>query len=108
MQCRAWRPARRRPRRRPGRSAPWSSSRPGWSWPGRSRGARRRMRPDGAMGLKAPGVGPLGRLDARATLLATVAYVVAVVATPPGAWGLLAIEAVALMVAVGVARASPF
>jgi cobalt/nickel transport system permease protein len=66
------------------------------------------MRPDGAMGLEVPGAGPLGRLDARATLLTTVAYVIAVVATPPGAWPWLAGEAAALAVAIAVARVSPF
>ncbi|WP_435019815.1 energy-coupling factor transporter transmembrane component T family protein [Tundrisphaera sp. TA3] len=60
------------------------------------------------MGLEIAGPGPLGRLDPRATLLATVAYVLAVVATPPGAWWALAVEAVALAVAIMAARVAPF
>ena len=62
------------------------------------------MRPDGAIGRE--GAGP-GRLDPRATLLATMAYVIAVVATPPGAWAWMAIEAALLIATVAAARVTP-
>ncbi len=53
------------------------------------------------------GDGPLHRLDARLKLVATVAYVIGVVATPPGAWQLLAAEGLALAFAVGLSGAPP-
>ena len=40
--------------------------------------------------------GPLHRIDARVKIVATIAFVVGVVATPAGAWWALAIEAVIL------------
>lgn len=63
------------------------------------------MRPDLAtLERLAEAQGPLHRLDARLKIVATVAFVVAVVATPPGArWG-LAVEAVILAVVVGLSR----
>ena len=64
------------------------------------------MRPDGAMGVESAATGPPGRLDARITLLATVGYVIAVVATPPGAGWVLAVEAGCLALVIGVARVS--
>ncbi|HEY2158736.1 MAG TPA: cobalt ECF transporter T component CbiQ [Isosphaeraceae bacterium] len=63
------------------------------------------MRPDLAtLERLAESPGPLRRLDARIKILATVAFVVAVVATPPGLWWALAIEAVVLGVVVAVSR----
>ncbi|MDG3005671.1 energy-coupling factor transporter transmembrane component T family protein [Paludisphaera mucosa] len=53
-----------------------------------------------------PPDGPLHRLDARVKLVAAVAYVVAVVAAPPGSWRLLGVLA-ALLVAVAVAVRIP-
>ena len=44
---------------------------------------------------------PLQRLDARVKLVATLAYVVAVVATPVGWWGALAAEGLVLAFLVG-------
>ena len=51
-----------------------------------------------ALGL----LGPLHRVDPRAKLLATVAFVVGVVATPPGSWRLLAAEGLGLAFVVGL------
>jgi cobalt/nickel transport system permease protein len=51
--------------------------------------------------------GPLHRLDARAKLLATVAFVVSVVATPVGAWQILAAEGLALAFVLGLSGARP-
>jgi cobalt/nickel transport system permease protein len=63
------------------------------------------MRPDLAtLERLAESPGPLRRLDARIKILATVDFVVAVVATPPGLLWALAIEAVALGVVVAVSR----
>ena len=53
------------------------------------------------------GDGPLHRLDPRAKLVATVAYVVGVVATPPWAWRLLAAEGLVLAFAVGLSGVPP-
>ena len=53
------------------------------------------------------GSGPLHRLDPRVKLVATVAYVVGVVATPPGAWRALAAEGLALAFAVGLSGVPP-
>ena len=53
------------------------------------------------------GDGPLHRLDPRVKLVATVAYVVGVVATPPGAWRALAAEGLALAFAVGLSGVPP-
>jgi cobalt/nickel transport system permease protein len=50
---------------------------------------------------------PLQRLDARVKLAATVAYVVAVVATPIGWWGALAVEALWLVFVVGLSGVPP-
>lgn len=50
---------------------------------------------------------PLQRLDARVKLVAVVAYVVAVVATPVGWWGLLAAEALLLAFLVGLSGVPP-
>jgi cobalt/nickel transport system permease protein len=54
------------------------------------------------------GDGPLHRLDSRWKLLATLLYVVAVVATPLRAWPLLAAEGLALAFALGLAGVSPW
>jgi cobalt/nickel transport system permease protein len=53
------------------------------------------------------GDGPLHRLDARVKLVATLAYIVAVVATPAGRWRLLAAEGLLLAFVVGLSGASP-
>ena len=50
---------------------------------------------------------PLQRLDARVKLAATVAYVVAVVATPVGWWGLLAAEGLVLAFLIGLSGVPP-
>lgn len=52
-------------------------------------------------------VGPLSRLDPRARLVATLAFVVLVVATPVGAWRALAAEGLVLAFVVGVAGVEP-
>ena len=49
----------------------------------------------------------LQRLDARVKLIATVGYVVAVVATPIGWWGLLAAEGLALAFLIGLSGVPP-
>src|SRR5689334_7674037 len=51
--------------------------------------------------------GPLHRLDARLKLVATLAYVVAVVLTPMGAWRLLAAEGLLLAFVMGLSGAPP-
>jgi cobalt/nickel transport system permease protein len=51
--------------------------------------------------------GPLHRIDPRVKLVATVAYIAGVVATPSGSWRLLAAEGLALAFAVGLSGASP-
>lgn len=51
--------------------------------------------------------GPLQRLDARAKLVSALLYVVAVVATPIGAWRALTVEALALAFLVGLSGVSP-
>jgi cobalt/nickel transport system permease protein len=53
------------------------------------------------------GNGPLHRLDARVKLIATLAFVVLVVATPIGWWRPLAGEALVLAFMVGLAGVSP-
>jgi cobalt/nickel transport system permease protein len=53
------------------------------------------------------GEGPLHRLDPRWKLVATVAYVVGVVATPPGSWRVLAAEGLALAFAIGLSGVPP-
>jgi cobalt/nickel transport system permease protein len=53
------------------------------------------------------GDGPLHRLDARIKLVATLLYVVAVVATPVGAWRWLAAEALALTFLIGLSGVPP-
>jgi cobalt/nickel transport system permease protein len=53
------------------------------------------------------GDGPLHRLDARVKLVAALAFVVAVVATPAGWWRLLAVEAMALAFVVGLSGVPP-
>ncbi len=63
------------------------------------------MRLDGLAGRGEEGDGPLRGVDARWKLLATVAYVVAVVATPPRSWRLLAAEGLALAFVVGLSGA---
>ncbi len=65
------------------------------------------MRLDGPGRRGEGGDGPLDGLDARWKLLATVAYVIAVVATPPRLWRLLAAEGLALAFVVGLAGARP-
>jgi cobalt/nickel transport system permease protein len=51
--------------------------------------------------------GPLQALDARAKIVATVAYVILVVATPVGLWWWLAAEGLSLAIVVAVSRVSP-
>jgi cobalt/nickel transport system permease protein len=53
------------------------------------------------------GDGPLHRLDPRVKLVATVAYVVGVVATPAGLWQILAAEGLALAFAIGLSGVPP-
>jgi cobalt/nickel transport system permease protein len=53
------------------------------------------------------GGGPLGRLDPRASLVLTVAFVVGVVATPPGSWRVLAAEGLTIAFAVGLSGVAP-
>src|SRR5262245_58779341 len=53
------------------------------------------------------GDGPLHRLDARWKLIATLAFVVAVVATPPSWWRAIAAEALALALIIGLSGADP-
>ena len=55
----------------------------------------------------AGGTAPLQRLDARWKLIATVGYVVLVVATPVGWWGLLAAEGLALAFLIGLSGVPP-
>lgn len=50
---------------------------------------------------------PLQRLDARIKLLATIAYVILVVATPIGAWNILAAEALLLAFLIGLSGVPP-
>jgi cobalt/nickel transport system permease protein len=52
-------------------------------------------------------MGPLSKLDARLKLVATMAFVVAVVATPIGWWRLLAAEGLILAFVVGLSGLSP-
>jgi cobalt/nickel transport system permease protein len=54
-----------------------------------------------------PHDGPLHRLDARVKLAAAVSYVVAVVATPIGAWRVLGVLALALAALIAISGASP-
>jgi cobalt/nickel transport system permease protein len=51
--------------------------------------------------------GPLHRLDARVKLVATVSFVVGVVATPPGAWRVLAGEGLILAFGIGLSGVPP-
>ena len=60
-----------------------------------------------ALESHARGAGPLQRLDPRAKLLATLGFVVAVVATPPGAWSVLGAEAMAMALVVGLSGLPP-
>src|SRR5690349_8748741 len=53
------------------------------------------------------GSGPLHRLDARLKLVATLAFVVLVVATPVGWWRLMAAEALVLAFVVGLSGVPP-
>ena len=53
------------------------------------------------------GDGPLHRLDARVKLVGTLAYVVAVVATPVGWWATLAAEGLVLAFVVGLSGVPP-
>ncbi len=53
------------------------------------------------------GSGPLHRLDPRAKLIATVGFIIGVVATPSGAWRALAAEGLALAFAVGLSGVPP-
>jgi cobalt/nickel transport system permease protein len=52
------------------------------------------------------GDGPLHRLDARVKLVATVSFVVGVVATPPGAWRVLAGEGLVVSLLIGLSGVS--
>jgi cobalt/nickel transport system permease protein len=51
--------------------------------------------------------GPLQGLDARVKIVATVVYVIVVVATPVGLWWWLAVEGLLLVIVVAIARVSP-
>lgn len=51
--------------------------------------------------------GPIQRLDARLKLIATALFVIGVVATPVGAWRLLAAEGLALAFVVGLSGVPP-
>jgi cobalt/nickel transport system permease protein len=51
--------------------------------------------------------GPLHRLDARLKLIATLAYIIAVVATPIGGWRLLAAEGLVLAFVIGLSGVPP-
>ncbi len=63
------------------------------------------MRPDLAtLERLAESSGPLQRIDPRVKIVATLAYVIAVVATPAGHWWALAIEAVILSAVVAISR----
>jgi cobalt/nickel transport system permease protein len=53
------------------------------------------------------GDGPLHRLDPRIKLVATLAYIIAVVATPVGWWRLLAAEGLVLACVIGLSGAPP-
>jgi len=53
------------------------------------------------------GDGPLHQLDPRVKLVATLAYVIAVVATPIGAWPWLAAEGLLLAFVIGLSGAPP-
>lgn len=53
------------------------------------------------------GNGPLHRLDARLKLLVTLAYVVAVVATPIGRWQVMAAEGLVLVFVIGLSGVPP-
>jgi cobalt/nickel transport system permease protein len=53
------------------------------------------------------GNSPLHRLDSRVKLVATVAFVVGVVATPAGAWQILAAEGLVLAFAIGLSGVPP-
>ena len=50
---------------------------------------------------------PLRAIDPRVRLVSTVAFVIGVVATPPGAWRVLAAEGLVLAFVVGLSGASP-
>ncbi|WP_435008274.1 energy-coupling factor transporter transmembrane component T family protein [Tundrisphaera lichenicola] len=51
--------------------------------------------------------GPLHRVEPRLKLVATLAYVVGVVLTPPGAWRVLAAEGLVLAFAIGLSGVPP-
>jgi cobalt/nickel transport system permease protein len=53
------------------------------------------------------GDGPLHRIDPRIKLVAALAYIIAVVATPVGWWRLLAAEGLVLAFAIGLSGAPP-
>jgi cobalt/nickel transport system permease protein len=60
-----------------------------------------------ALERHAEGDGPLHRLDPRVKLLATLGFVLLVVATPLGRWRLLAVEGLTLALVVGLSGLSP-
>ncbi|MGP0063327.1 MAG: cobalt ECF transporter T component CbiQ [Isosphaeraceae bacterium] len=64
------------------------------------------MRLDGLERYSA-GSGPIHRLDARLKLVAAVVFVVAVIATPPGAWHGYGVEGFLLAFAIGLAGIPP-
>jgi cobalt/nickel transport system permease protein len=64
------------------------------------------MRPDGLERYRR-GVGPLQRLNPKGKLLATLFFVVAVVATPVAAWQILAAEALILSFVIGLSGIQP-
>ena len=115
---RVWTRSRcRRRRRRRAWSGRWSSSGSGSAlarvFAGRGRGRRLganrrspRMRLE-FLERYSEGDGPLHRLDARVKLVATLAFVVAVVATPVGWWRLLAAEGLVLAFVIGLSGVPP-
>jgi len=65
------------------------------------------MRLDGLERFSEEGDGPLHRLGARPKLVATLAFIVGVVLTPPGAWRFLAAQGLAVALAVGLSGVPP-
>jgi cobalt/nickel transport system permease protein len=64
------------------------------------------MQPDGLERHRA-GAGPIHRLDARLKLVAAVAFIVVVIATPPGAWRGFGVEGFLVAFAIGLAGIPP-
>ncbi|QEH33488.1 Nickel transport protein NikQ [Aquisphaera giovannonii] len=64
------------------------------------------MWPEPADGRRGDG-GPLDRLDARLKVVASVLYVIAVIAVPHGRWRILGVLALALLFVIGLSGTSP-